>query len=164
MSKGRLGGYVKNGSVGSSRDSTWRERRQKRCENRERERREEESGLKEGSDQTHRTMSGASRHGQFDERDQELERLRRLVRDLELEARGWCQRRDRDNREMRDGSMGNQGEEGSSWSGSPQRRDRSLSRESRRHRNYSHSRESHQCWARSHSCGYADRGSDSLEE
>ena len=75
--------------MGSSQDSTWRERRQKRREDRERERREEESGLGEGSDQTHRTMSGASGHGQFDERDQELERLRRLVRDLELEARSW---------------------------------------------------------------------------
>ena len=75
--------------MGSSQDSTWRERRQKRRKDRERERREEESGLGEGSDQTHRTMSSASGHGQFDERDQELERLSRLVRDLELEARGW---------------------------------------------------------------------------
>ena len=52
-------------------------------------------------------MSGASRRGQLDERDQELEWLRRLVRDLKLEARGWYQRRDRDNRERRDGSVGN---------------------------------------------------------
>ena len=52
-------------------------------------------------------MSGALGHGQFDERDQELERLRGLVRDLELEARGWRQRRVRDNRERRDGGMGN---------------------------------------------------------
>ena len=89
MFEGRSGGHIESGSVGSSLDSTWRERRQKRREDRERERREEESGLGEGSDQTHRTMSGASGHGQFDERDQELERLRRLVRDLELEARGW---------------------------------------------------------------------------
>ena len=33
-------------------------------------------------------MSGAFGHGQYDERDKELERLRRLVRDLKLEARG----------------------------------------------------------------------------
>ena len=43
-----------------------------------------------GLDQTYRTMLGASKHGQCDGRDQELERLRRLVRDLELEARGRC--------------------------------------------------------------------------
>ena len=46
------------------------------------------SGLGKGSYQTHRTMSGASGHGQFDERDKELERLRRLMRDLELEVKG----------------------------------------------------------------------------
>ena len=46
-------------------------------------------------------------HGQFEERDQKVERLRRLVRDLELEARGGRQRRDRDNQEIRDGSVGN---------------------------------------------------------
>ena len=33
-------------------------------------------------------ISGASGQGQFKERDQEVEWLRRLVRDLELEARG----------------------------------------------------------------------------
>ena len=99
-------------------------------EDRECERKEEESGLREGLDQTHRIVLGASRHGQRDKRDQELEWLRKLVRDLELEARGWRQRRDRDNREMRDGSVGNQDEEGSSQSGSHQRQDCSLSRES----------------------------------
>jgi len=75
MSEGRSGGHAKRGSVGSSRESTWRERRQKRREDREREREEEESGLGKGSYQTHRTMSGALGHMQFDERDQELERL-----------------------------------------------------------------------------------------
>ena len=39
----------------------------------------------------------ASGHGQLDERDEELERLHRLVIDLELEARGGQRRRDRDN-------------------------------------------------------------------
>ena len=107
MSEGCLGGQAESGSVGFSRDSTWRERRQKMHEDRERGRGEEESGLGEGSDQTHRTMSGASGHEQRDERDQKLEWLRRLVRDLELEAKGWQQRRDRGNQERRDGSVGN---------------------------------------------------------
>ena len=87
MSEGRSGRRVQSGSVGSSRGSTWRERRQKGREDRERLRGEEESGLGEGSDQTRRTMSGVSGHGQYDDRDRELERLRRLVMDLELEAR-----------------------------------------------------------------------------
>ena len=94
MFEGCSGGHAKSGSVGSSQESTWRERRQKRCEDRERKREEEESGLREGSYQTHRTISGASRHGQFNERNQELEQLRRLVRDLDFEARGRRQRRD----------------------------------------------------------------------
>ena len=88
MFEGHLGGQAKSGLVGSSRDSTWQERRQKRREDKEHGRGEEESGLGEGSDQTHRMMSGASGHGQRDGRDQELERLYRLVRDLELEAKG----------------------------------------------------------------------------
>ena len=87
MSEGRSGGHAESGFVGSSWESTWRERRQKRREDREREREEEQSGLGEGSYQTHQKMSGASGHGQFNKRDQELERLRKLVRDLELEAR-----------------------------------------------------------------------------
>ena len=86
-SEGRSGGQSQSRLVGSSWDSIWQERRQRR-EDRERGRGEEESGLGKGSDQTHRTMLGASEHGQLDGRDQELERLRRLVRNLELEARG----------------------------------------------------------------------------
>ena len=39
-------------------------------------------------------ISGASGHRKFDERDKELERLRKLLRDLELEARGGHQRKD----------------------------------------------------------------------
>ena len=88
MSEGRSGGHFESGPMGSSRESTWRERRLKRREDREREREEEQFGLREGSYQTHQTILGASGHGQFDERDQELERLRRLVRDLELEVKG----------------------------------------------------------------------------
>ena len=53
MSEGHPGDRAKSGSVGSSLDSTWRERRQKRREDRERGCGEEESGLREGSDQTH---------------------------------------------------------------------------------------------------------------
>ena len=88
MSEGCSGGRAQSGSVGSSRGSTWRERRQKGCEDREHLRGEEESSLGGGSDQTRRTVSSVSGHGQYDDRDQELERLRRLVMDLELEVRG----------------------------------------------------------------------------
>ena len=49
----------------------------------------------------YRTMSRASGHNCFDkkdeehdQRDEELERLRRLVRDLEFQAIGWHQRTD----------------------------------------------------------------------
>ena len=97
MSERRSGSYAESGSIGSSRGSTWREQRHKRREDRDREQEEEYSGLGEGSYQTNRTISGASGHGQLDERDEELERLHRLVIDLELEARGGQRRRDRDN-------------------------------------------------------------------
>ena len=53
MSKGRSGGHAESESVGSSRDSTWQERRQKRREDNEHEQREEKSGLGQGSGQTH---------------------------------------------------------------------------------------------------------------
>ena len=65
----------------------WQERRQKRHEDREYEHEEEEFGLGEGSYQMDWAASDASGHRQLDERDEELERLRRLLRDLELEAR-----------------------------------------------------------------------------
>ena len=142
MSEGRLGGRAQSGSVGSSRGSTWRERRQKGHEDRECLGGEEESGLGEGSDQTHRTISGASGHGQCDDRDRELERLRKLVIDLELEVRGRRQERDRNHRQRRDDSTGNQGEEGSSQSSTQRFQNRSPSRESRRRKNHSHSQES----------------------
>ena len=106
MLEGRLGDHVESGSVGSSQGSTWRERRKKRREDREREREEEKSGLREGSYQTHQTISGTTGHGQFEEKDQEVEWLRRLVRDLELEARDRCQRKDQDNQERRDDNVG----------------------------------------------------------
>jgi len=96
MSNKRSGSHVESDLVGSSRGLTWQERRLKRREDREREQEEEQSGFGKGSYQMHRTISGASGHRQFDERDKELERLRKLVRDLELEARGGHQRKDQD--------------------------------------------------------------------
>ena len=112
MSEKCSGGRAPSSSIGSSRGSTWKERRQKRREDREHPRGEERSGLGEGSDQTRRTVSGVSAHRQYDDRDRELERLRRLVMDLELEARGRRQEKDRNLRQRR-----NWGEEGSSQSG-----------------------------------------------
>ena len=44
--------FAKSGSVGSSRGSTYRERRHKRCEDRDREQEEEQSDIGEGSYQT----------------------------------------------------------------------------------------------------------------
>jgi len=93
MHGGQSGSYVKSGSGRSSRGSTWRERRQKGCEDRE-YKEQGQSGLGEGSFQTYRTTSSVSRRNHFDKKDEELERrdeelehLRRLVRDLELEVR-----------------------------------------------------------------------------
>ena len=44
-------------------------------------------------------MSGALGHRQFDEKEEELKHLCKLVRDLELEAGGRHRRRDQNNRE-----------------------------------------------------------------
>ena len=51
-------------------------------------------------------MLGASGHESFDRRDKELERLRRLVRDLEFEARGRRWRRDHKERAEGSASVG----------------------------------------------------------
>ena len=51
--------------------------------------------------------------------------MRRLVRDLELEAKGRCQRRDREERAERLASVGGRYGEGSHQSSSHQHRDRS---------------------------------------
>ena len=99
MSKRRSESHAKSGSIGSSRGSMWRERRHKRHEDNNREQEEKQSGLGEGSHQTHRTMSGALGHRQFDEKEEELKHLCRLVRDLELEAGGRHRRRNQNNRE-----------------------------------------------------------------
>ena len=77
-------------------------------------------------------MPAAARHRQFDKRDEELERLRRLVRDLEVEAKGKNWRVDRGNQEKRSNSEGNPYEAEFNHSGSRQCWARSPSRESRR--------------------------------
>ena len=106
MSEGHSRGHAESGFAGSSRGPTWRERRQKRREDREHEWAEEQSGLGEGSYQTLRTVSGATGHDQHEERNQEIEQLRRLVRDFELEERNRCQQRNQDHRERRDDNVG----------------------------------------------------------
>ena len=58
-------------------------------------------------------MSGTSGREHFNRRDEELEHLRRLVRDLELDARGRRQRRDREEREEGSASVGGRYREGS---------------------------------------------------
>ena len=90
-------GSAESGSVGLSQGSTWQERRRKRHKDKECEHGEEESGLREGSYQTNRAATGASGHRLLDERDEKLERLHRLVRDLELKARERHRRGDQDN-------------------------------------------------------------------
>lgn len=125
-------GSAKSGSVGSSRGSIWRKRRQKRHEDKEHEHGKKRSGLGEGSYQTNWAASNASGHRQLDERDEELERLRRLVRDLELEARDRPRRGDQDNLAGGFMSRGDCYGHGSEQSGSHRHRDRSCSRESRR--------------------------------
>ena len=140
MSKGRSGSYFESSSRRSSWGSTWRERRQKRCEDREHEQEEEQSNLGEGLYQTHWTKSGALGRGHFDTRDEELECLHRLVRDLELEERGRRRRRDHDNHE--EGSVNVGGHYGA----------KSYQFGSHQHRDHSHSHE------------YADRDLDSPEE
>ena len=87
ISKEHSRGHAESESAGSSRGSTWRERRQKRHEDQERELAKGQFGLGEGLYQTLRTVLGAIEHDQHDERDQEIEQLRRLVRDFELEGR-----------------------------------------------------------------------------
>nr|XP_023920358.1 uncharacterized protein LOC112031881 [Quercus suber] len=108
MSKGQSGSYAKSDSGRSSWGSTWQERRQKGREDKEYEE-QGQSGLGKGSFQMYQTMSGASGHNRIDKRDEELEwrdeeleHLRRLERDLELEVRGRC--RGRDHEEQGEGS------------------------------------------------------------
>jgi len=120
MFEGRSGSYAESDFGRSSQGSTWRERRQKRREDREQEQEEEQSGLGEGSYQTHRKISGTSGRGRCDERDEEIESLRRFVRDLELEARGRCRRKAHGKRADSSTSVGGRYGEGSHQSGSHQ--------------------------------------------
>ena len=99
MSERHLGDHVETESVGSSRGSSWRERRQKEREDREYDQRKEMSDIGEGSYQTQRTVSSATGRRQKEERDKELERLHRLVRGLELEVRGRRRRGDKNDRQ-----------------------------------------------------------------
>ena len=95
-------------------------------------------------------MSGASGHNRFDQRneelkrkDEELEHLRRLMRDLELEARDRCRRRDHEEQGEGSASVGRCYGVGSHQSESHRHRDRSreyvdwdlISPEERRPRN-----------------------------
>ena len=112
MSGSQLGSYAESGSGRSSWGSTWRERRQKGCEDKE-YKEEGQSGLGEGSFQAYQTMFGALGRNRFnrrdkelERRDEELERLRRLVRDLELEARGRRWRKDHEEQRERLASVG----------------------------------------------------------
>ena len=129
MSERCSGSYAKSAFGGSSRRSTWREQRHKRHEDRDCEREEEQSGLGEGSYQKHQTVSGVLGHGKFDERDEELEHLHRLVRDLELETKGVRWRRDQDDQEEGFTSGGGHYKVGSHQFGPDRHRERSRSRE-----------------------------------
>ena len=100
MSESQARSYVESGSGRSFRKSNWRERRQKRCEDREYEQEEGQLSLEEGSFQMYRTVFGASERNRSNRRDEKRERrdkelkcLHKLVSDLELEARGRCWRR-----------------------------------------------------------------------
>ena len=81
---------------------------------------EKQPGFGEGLFQKHRTLSDASGYERFDRRDEKLECLHRLVRDLELEAKGRCQRRDHEECEDGSSSVGGHYGEGSHQSGSHQ--------------------------------------------
>ena len=80
----------------------------------------------------YQTMSGTLGRNRFNKRDKELEQrgkelkhLRKLVRDLELQPRGKCQRRDHEIRGERSTSVKDHRGAGSHQSGSHRHRDRS---------------------------------------
>ena len=125
---------------GSSWGLSWRECRQKEREDRRHDQLEVMSGTGEGSYQTQRTVSGATGRRRKEERDEEVERLRRLVRGLELVVRGKRQGGERNDRQQEDGIGGNRYEEGSNQSGHRLQQSRSHSRESYWYRDRSHSR------------------------
>ena len=115
----------------SSQGSTRQERRQKQREDREYEE-QRQSELGEGPFQTYRTMSSTLGRNHFDRRDEVLEKrdedlkhLHRLVRDLELEARGRHRRRDHEKRREGSASVGGHHGAGSHQFGSYRHRDQS---------------------------------------
>ena len=125
-------GKMSGGHSGrSSQGSTWQERRQKQREDREYEE-QRQSELRKGSFQTYRTMSSTLGPNRFDrrdkvleKRDEDLEHLHRLVRDLELEARGRHRRRDYEKRREGSASIGGHHGAGSHQFESHCHRDRS---------------------------------------
>ena len=140
MSKRRSGDCAGIGSEGSSRGSSWRKRRQKEREDRRHDQLEVMSGTGEGSYQTQRTVSGAMGQRRREEQDEEVGRLRRLVRGLELEVRGRRRGGDRNIRQQENWIRGNRYEEGSNQSGPRLQRSHSHSQESYRYQDRSHSR------------------------
>ena len=96
MSDHHLVSYANSGLGGSSRTSSWQEMRHKRNKDRRHERDGEHSGSREGSSQMYRSASEIPEQEHHDRKDQELERLHRLVRDLELEVWGRHRRRNHD--------------------------------------------------------------------
>lgn len=89
--------------------------------------------------QTYQSMSKVSGHKQRDKRNQELEHLHRMVRDLELEVRGRRRQRNRDEQAEGSVSVGGSHGEASRQSSFHQSRDYldrvSASPERRRPRN-----------------------------
>ena len=90
MSEGCSGGHAKSGSVGSSRGSTWGNKDIKDAKTRSVNERRNSLALERGHIKHTEQYQAPQGHGQFEKRDEEVERLHRLVRDLELEARGRC--------------------------------------------------------------------------
>lgn len=142
MSGHHSASYVDSGFGGSSRSSSWRERRHKRNENRRHDWDEERSGLGGGSLQTYRFVSDIPEQEHHDRRGQELEHLRRLVRDLELKVQGRHRRWNHSESPKGSISVGDSHGETSHRSGSRRSRERSqdftdgesVSPEQRRHR------------------------------
>ena len=117
--------YASSGFGGLSRGLSWRERRHKRNKDRRYEWGEEHSGSRKGSSQTYQLASKVFKQRHLDRLGQDLECLRRLFRNLELEVRGRHQRRIRG--EFLEGfvSVGGSCGEASHQSGSCRSRERS---------------------------------------
>ena len=138
MSDHHSASYANNGSGGLYRSSSWQERRHKRNEDRRHKQDGECSSSGEGSSQTYRSTSKVLEQEHHDKRDQALEHLYRLVRDLELEVCGRHRRMNRD--ESSEGSISDRDSHGE----------------------VSHQSGSH--WSRERSRDFADKESVSLEQ